>query len=145
MIRKPSIDRDFLLRHVTALDPIKRKRLSWNDFGEKLAWGLASRPRMTLAEIGDRPELIDTPHASAWSAAKKHVHAALTSDDLRYADIQKRLGSARNTSTPILLSTLSMWLAGEMSISISVTRPMVAAMLYAVAHSSDDWEIFRDA
>lgn len=76
--------------------------------------------------------------------AKSRVHAVVASQDPEYHAIRRRLGNLRNPSTPALLSTLGLWLAGMLKISVSVTGPLVAVMLYSVAEADGDWEVLRD-
>ncbi len=81
------------------------------------------------------------PEATYWGMVKELVHSVVASQDPTYAGIRKRLGDLQKPSTPLLLSTLSLWLAGILGISTSVTGPLVAAMLFGVAEAGGDWDI----
>lgn len=136
------VDTAFLLRQVSALVHVKRKRRTWNEFGEKLIEDyLSSSPkvRRPMAEM----ESTDASEATCWSIAKELVHSVVASQDPTYGGIRKRLGNLQNPSTPRLLSTLSLWLAGVLGISTSATGPLVAVMLYGVAEAGGDWEALR--
>jgi hypothetical protein len=44
-----------------------------------------------------------------------------------------------------LLSTLSLWMAGTLGVSITAMRPMLATMLYGVAATGGDWDILLES
>ena len=76
--------------------------------------------------------------------AKSVVHEVLVRRNPQYDRIRQRLGNLNEPSTPRLLSTLSLWLAGEMEISVSVTVPLVAVMLYAAAQAGGTWDVLME-
>lgn len=76
--------------------------------------------------------------------AKSLVYAVLASRDPQHDAIRQRLGNLQEPSTPRLLSTLSLWLAGKMGISVSVTVPLVAVMLYAAAEAGGTWDVLGE-
>jgi hypothetical protein len=43
-----------------------------------------------------------------------------------------------------MLSDLSLWLAGEMKISISATKRLVAVMLLGVSEANGDWNVLAE-
>ena len=134
------IDTDFLLRQVAGLVQVKRKRRTWGEFGDKVVreyHGQASR--VQPGRNGIEAEVVT--ESSEWGLAKELVHAVMANRDPRHDAIRKRLGNLQEPSTPRLLSTLSLWLAGVLGISTSATGPMVAAMLYAVGVADGDWEV----
>jgi len=49
--------------------------------------------------------------------------------------------SFQQPSISILWSTLGLWLAGVLGIPVSVTKPLVAVMLYAAAEAGGDWQV----
>ncbi|MDB6080675.1 MAG: hypothetical protein JWO82_4422, partial [Akkermansiaceae bacterium] len=59
-------------------------------------------------------------------------------------DIRKRLVGAGDSSTLYVLSTLSLWLAGAMGMSVSVTTPVVATLLYAIATSPAEFGVLLE-
>jgi len=140
---KVQINVEFLLHKVPELSHVKQNRLTWNEFGVR---------------IDEHLQLIQVPNRSArgqaqsatltepsdWSRAKALVRAALVSRDPTYEPMQKRLIQFEDSSTAALLSTLSLWVAGELGISVTFTQPMVAVMLYAAARSSSNWSILLD-
>lgn len=134
------VDTAFLLRQVSALVQVKRRRRTWNEFGEKVIEDyLSSSPKVRRPMTG--AESAAGPEAIYWGMAKELVHSVVASQDPTYGGIRKRLGNLPTQSTPRLLSTLSLWLAGVLGISTSVTGPLVAAMLLGVAEAGGDWEI----
>lgn len=134
------IDTRFLLRQVPSLAQVRRKHRTWNDYGEKLVRELQV-PTPTVRTMTGMP---DPGDASEWSYAKQLIHGVLATRQPEYDAIRKRLGDLQATSTPNLLSTLGLWLAGVLGMSVSVTKPMVAVMLYAVAEASGDWKILNN-
>ena len=139
------IDTECLLRQVSKLDQVRKRQISWNEFGEKVARDFKVPPE-TFRIICDEQESSDAaeslPEPSKWSRAKNLIHGVFTRADPHHSAIRKRLGLS-NPSTSLLLQTLSLWLAGELGLSVTGTRPMVAVILYAVATSPTDWEILR--
>jgi len=134
------IDAGFLLRQFPSLVQIRRKHRTWDDYGHKLASEMEV-PARTVRAMADQPEI---KKPSEWPRAKQLIHGVLATRDSEYAAIRKRLGDLEKTSTPLLFSTLGMWLAGALGMSISVTNPMVAVMLFAVAEADGDWDILVD-
>jgi hypothetical protein len=90
--------------------------------------------RAAVAEAGSRAD-------SKWLDAKRLMYEILATGKTEHQPNRKRLGDLQKISTPILLSTLGLWLAGMLGISVSVTKPMVAVILFAVAEAGDDWDI----
>ena len=82
--------------------------------------------------------------AARWRMAKSLVYAVLASRDPQHDAIRQRLGNLQEPSTPRLLSTLSLWLAGKMGISVSATVPLVAVMLYAAAEAGGTWDVLGE-
>ncbi|MEO5915146.1 MAG: hypothetical protein ABIS50_13000 [Luteolibacter sp.] len=134
------IDIRFLLRQVPSLVQVRRKHRTWNDYGEKLVREL----QVPAPTVRTMTHMSDPKDASEWSYAKQLIHAVLATRQPEYDAIRKRLGNLQTTSTPILLSTLGLWLAGALGMSVSVTNPMVAVILLAVSEASGNWEILND-
>ena len=136
------INTAFLLRQVSTLALVKRKRRTWNEFGE-IVFRDFERSSSRVRRTATRVSPVEAPEAINWGLAKELVHAVVASQDPRHEAIRRRLGNLQEPSTPLLLSTLSLWLAGVLGISVSVTGPLVAVMLYAVAEAGGDWGILR--
>ena len=134
------IDIHFLLRQFPSLVQIRRKHRNWNDYGHKLAAEMKV-PAPTVREATDDPA---GSQASKWAQAKQLVHDVLVARESEHGTIRRRLGSLAEISTPFLLSTLGLWLAGALGIPVSVTNPMVAVMLFAVGEAGGDWQILID-
>lgn len=128
-----SIDTAFLLRRYSELSQVERKRRTWNELGEKLLNHFMTHSQPLPTDQGDDP-------THYWSMAKTLVHSVTATRDPEYDAIRTRLGNLINPSTPLLLFTLGLWLAGTMGISTSVTGPMVAVMLHGVAEAAGDWD-----
>ena len=137
------IDLNFLLRQVSALVQVKRRRRTWNELGEAVLRDfMKSSPTARAARHeGDAPV---SREAARWQMAKSVVHEVLVRRNPQYDRIRQRLGNLNEPSTPRLLSTLSLWLAGEMEISVSVTVPLVAVMLYAAAQAGGTWDVLME-
>jgi hypothetical protein len=131
---KLKIDVDFLLREVSSLRHVKKQRITWNEYGEKIATDFpATAPGLRL--IDDDFDYVVSAPAPHWKTAKQIIHEVFAANDPKYDDIRKRLWNSHNPSNQFLLSTLSIWLSGVIGFSVSITRPMVAAMLYGIATS----------
>jgi hypothetical protein len=140
---KVQIDTEFLLQKVSELIQVKQNRLNWNEFGERIA-GPHHVPQIPTRSARDQAKSATPPEPSDWCRAKELVHAVLASRDPKYEPIRTRLLHFDNPSTATLLSTLSLWVAGKLRLSVTIAQPMVAVMLYAVAKSSGNWHILRD-
>jgi hypothetical protein len=64
--------------------------------------------------------------------------------DQEHEPVRKRLGDFKNPSTAALFSTLSLYLAGKLGLSLTITQPMLAVMLYAVHGASGNWNVLLD-
>ena len=96
-----------------------------------------------LRRTSTRVNPTEAPEAIYWRMVKELVHAVVELREARHDEIRKRLGNLQEPSTPRLWATLTLWLAGVLGISTSVTGPLVAAMLYGVAEAGGDWKILR--
>jgi hypothetical protein len=138
------IDVEFLLRWDSRLARVGGA-LTWNQLGARIAQAYQNSRPLTRLDVGDQPDTTTTSSEPAhWLRGKHLVHAVLLSRDPYFSSIRKRLGSFKNLSTPELLFTLSLWLAGQLKLSVSATQPMVAVMLYAVARAGGNWAILQD-
>ena len=137
------IDIDFLLRQVASLVQVKRRRRTWNELGEAVLRDfMKSYPlARVVRHDGDAPVSREAAH---WRMAKSLMHEVLATQNPQHDAIRKRLGNLQEPSTPRLLSTLGLWLAGMLGISVSVTGPLVAVMLYGVAEAGGDWDALGD-
>ncbi len=141
MTTRTPIDTRFLLRQVSSLNKVREHEQTWDEFGD----GLARLKQWPPSPVHLMDRLPEDPAASAtWNMAKELVHGVITSEDPKNVAIRRRLGDLSQPSTPRLLTTLSLWLAGVLGLSVSKTSPMVATMLYAVAKSPDDWDVLRN-
>lgn len=117
---------EFLLRLMPDLEAVRRRTRGWDDFGEKIT---TQKERYRGKTSTDE---------SLWIRAKRVVHTAMTNSDAIHAAIRTRVHLSPKVSA-FVLAELSLWLAGELGVSISVTKRLVAAMLIGVAESKGDW------
>ena len=137
------IDPQFLMRQMPALAEIKRKRMDWNELGEKIIREYQPRPQWHRSKA-NRPEDPHTTAGECWLRAKELLHNIMATGDPRNAPVRKRLGDFKKPSTAALFSTLSLYIAGKLGISLTITQPLLAVMLYAVHESSGNWDILLD-
>lgn len=118
---------EFLLRLMPGLEAVRGKTRGWDAFGVIVStqmerdWGIPQGAGQSL-----------------WLRAKQVVHSAMTGSDARHEAIQARIRRSPEISA-IMLADLSLWLAGEMGVSISVTKRLVAVMLIGLAESKGAW------
>lgn len=123
---------DFLTLSMPELVPVRNRRGDWKKFGEAMAarmerdWGLSQ-----------------TKEASLWNRARLAVHEAITGNDPKHAAIRLRLRKSPAISN-VMLADLSLWLAGEMKTSVSVTKRLVAVMLLGVSEAKGDWNVLGE-
>lgn len=139
------IDTECLLRQISSLNQVRNQHFTWDEFGEKLARDFGVSPEK-FRVMSDDQVSCEAPASSSepskWSRAKGLVHRVFTREDPSQLAIRKRLVLS-NPSTSLLLQHLSLWLAGELGLSVTATRPMVAVILYAVAKSPTGWDILQ--
>jgi len=73
-----------------------------------------------------------------WSAARNALYALFCTRSPELAEIRKWLKDSPPITTQLLLSTLSLWLAGHLGKSVTVTTPLVAAVLLGIARDGMD-------
>lgn len=115
------------------LDVVRKRPGGWNLFGEKIA--------LQMERDGWGKPNKDAP---LWHRAKITVHEAITGNHAEHSHIRNRVLGSRSVSA-MQLSDLSLWLAGKLNISISVTKRLVALMLIGVAEAEGDWGILGDS
>jgi hypothetical protein len=79
-----------------------------------------------------------------WDRAKFTVHEAITGNQPEHSYIRNRVLASKSISA-MLHSDLSLWLAGKLSISIAVTKRLVALMLVGVAEAKGDWNVLDES
>ncbi len=131
------IDTRYLLSHFPALIQIRRKQRTWSDFGSSLIRELQN-PTHANRSRNKNPE---AEELSEWEMAKQLIYGVLATHDSQYDGIRRRLGNFKTLSTASILSVLSIWLAGVLGVSVTVTKPMVAVILFAVAEAAGDWNV----
>jgi hypothetical protein len=124
------IDTGFILRQEPRLIRVKRRQCSWDAFGEQVIRDFLQPRIPAIRNV--------TGEFAEWEFAKELVHAVLASSSPEHDGIRKRLGNPETASTPLLFSTLSLWLAGVLKISVTLTMPMTAAILYGIGEADGD-------
>ncbi len=139
----PPIDRVYLLKKVSGLMEVKARRRTWNEFGQRL-----EREALPVQRAYHLvPELTDPGDGGAsplWQEAKELVFAVMASGEAEFESIRKRIAPSSPQPTPLLLSTLGVWLAGRLGVSVTITGPMTAAILYGVAESPAGWDVLLE-
>lgn len=122
-----SIDTGYLFRKFPDLAKLLRDGCHPDDVGE--AWltrarGAVSRQQSRNPRLGAEAD---------WAQAKETLERILHTDHPDFEGIRSRLFSRPGISTPELVSTLSLWLAGHLGLSLTMVTPLVALMLYETA------------
>jgi hypothetical protein len=135
------IDIRYLTQQLPSLVSVERKRRTWDEHGAKVTLEALSGKR-PLSQAGRG---LSGKEDLTWNRAKALAHAVIISNKPEYSAIRKQLGDWRNRSTAALLSTLSLWMAGTLGVSITAMRPMLATMLYGVAATGGDWDVLLES
>lgn len=129
--RDLSIDTSYLLRKFPDLARLLHQGHHPDEVGE--AWltrarRAASRQQSQSRHYGGEED---------WPQAKAVLHQVLLTDDPDFHVIRDLLFSRPDIQTPALVSTLSLWLAGHLGLSLTMVTPLVAVMLYDIASGRD--------
>jgi len=127
--RHLTIDQDYLLRKFPDLSLLLRRGYDPDEVGQ--AWLTRARraaPRQHT-QLGAEED---------WAQAKEVLHQVLHTDNPEYQVIRGLLFSRPGIKTPALVSTLSLWLAGHLGLSLTVVTPLVAVILYASAIAKEN-------
>lgn len=143
------IDPAFLQRKFPEIARLARQGEPWDQIGVAMLRGVqrsGSRQRGATIGAGSgtgfRSSLAAGPE-SEWAAAKSALHQLFCSDSEDLREIRQRLGDSAASATPLLLATLSLWLAGHSGKSVTRTTPLVATVLLGMA--LDEENIWRDS
>lgn len=125
--RHLSIEVDYLLRKFPDLALLLRRGYHPDDVGQ--AWltrarQAASRQQSKRRHIGVEED---------WEEAKAVLHQVLHTDNPDFQVIRGLLFDRPGIKTPVLVSTLSLWLAGHLGLSLTMVTPLVAVILYEIA------------
>jgi hypothetical protein len=137
------LDSMFLMRQLPALSEVKHKRVGWNDLGARITREYQPKPPRNRPKAS-HPDETGSPAGECWRRAKNLLHNIMATSDPENAPVRKRLGDFKNPSTAALFSTLSLYLAGKLGLSLTITQPMLAVMLYAVHGASGNWNVLLD-
>jgi len=137
------IDMAYLLKKVRGLADVKARRRTWNEVGQRL--------ELEVMPVQRAYHLVPPPVArgkwgapSLWQEAKELVFAVMASGEPEFEAIRGRIRRGSSPTTQLLLSTLDVWLAGRLGVSVTITSQMAAVMLYAVSESPAGWKILLD-
>jgi len=125
--RHLSIEVDYLLRKFPDLALLLRRGYDPDDVGQ--AWlnrarRAAPRQQSQRRHIGAEED---------WEQAKSVLHQVLHTENPDFQVIRGLLFARPGIQTPVLVSTLSLWLAGHLGLSLTMVTPLVAVMLYEIA------------
>ena len=73
-----------------------------------------------------------------WEQAKQVLHQVLHTENPDFHVIRGLLFARPEVKTPVLMSTLSLWLAGHLGLSLTMVTPLVAVMLYEIGTAEGD-------
>jgi len=125
--RHLSIDRAYLLRKFPDLALLIRRGYHPDEVGQ--AW--LNRARQTASRQQSQRRHIAAEED--WAQAKEVLHQVLHTDNPDFQDIRRLLFARPEVKTPVLMSTLSLWLAGHLGLSLTMVTPLVGVMLYEIA------------
>lgn len=119
---------EFFVRIMPDLDRVRRSSGEWDLYGSKVADEAAGDANHPRSEI------------SLWDSTKRLLFELAEGTDARHSATRNRMRSS-GPANRVLFSELSLWLAGELKISITVTKRLVAAALIGVASADGDWKV----
>lgn len=117
---------EFLVRMIPDLDRVRKHEGEWNHYGQKIA--------------NEAAEDLPKSQISLWDSTKRILLEVAEGTDPRYSDIRERINRS-GPASQVPFSELSLWLAGELKISVTVTKRLVAAALIGVASARGDWKV----
>ena len=122
-----SIDEAYLLRKFPDLALLLRRGYPPDEVGQ--AWlnrarRAAPRQQSQRRQTGAEEDL---------EQAKAVLHQVLHTDNPDFQVIRGILFARPDVKTPVLVSTLSLWLAGHLGLSLGMVTPLVAVMLYEIS------------
>ncbi|MCW1926143.1 hypothetical protein OKA05_26530 [Luteolibacter arcticus] len=129
--RTVSIDASFLLRKFPDLARLLRQGYDPDEVGQ--AWMNQARRTASRQQSQRRSHGAEED----WEQAKAVLHQVLHTDDPNFNVIRGLLFARPDIQTPVLVSTLSLWLAGHLGLSLTMATPLVAVMLYEIATAQD--------
>ena len=127
-----NIDCQFLRRKFPQLARLEKMGISLEGMGETMVReverGSSRQQIRTGAFSGAAPSpLVD------WRLGSAAIIGLLSSEAQAAQATRDRLPPSSTATTPLLLTTLSLWLAGHLRKSVTLTTPLVAAILLATA------------
>lgn len=121
-----SIDEAYLLRRYPELARLIRQGYDPDEVGQ--AW------LNRAAQNASRQQFQRKASAEEeWDQAKDVIHQVLHTDNPEFHVVRGLLFARPGITTPVLVSTLSLWLAGHLGLSLSIVTPLVAVILYEIA------------
>lgn len=130
------------MRQLPSLSDVQRERIGWDQLGAKIIHEYQPKPQKNRRAAGPREER-KSPAVEIWQEAKELLHNIMATNDPEHAMVRKRLHDLKNPSTAALFSTLSLYLSGKLGISLTITQPLLAVMLFAVHEASGNWDVLR--
>jgi hypothetical protein len=142
------INLEFLMRQLPVLAEVKRNRVTWDELGANITRKSQTKPatriRRKTKSLKEDAVPLTAPAAECWPQAKELLHRIMATVDTENEPVRKRLRDFNDPSTAALFSTLSLYLAGKLGVSLSLSQPLLAVMLYAVHQASGNWDVLLD-
>ena len=135
------IDSPFLLKKFPEIARMVKLGATWDEIGLAMLRGFQRFGSRQQSAVRPRRGSPATPEAQ-WAAAKS-ILRRLFHDDVStdFDDIRKRLSDSSIATTPLLLATVSLWLAGYLRKPVTMTTPVVATLLLGMARDGEAvWE-----
>lgn len=135
----PRIDVSFLFGKFPDLALLERQGFHLDAIGNELV----RRRQGKQARQKREPEVSDPKSSTElldWSRIKAALHQIICTSSQDFEEIRGRLRNHAGATTPHLLATLSLWLAGFLGMSIATASPLVATVLLGIARGGvDGW------
>jgi hypothetical protein len=125
--RHLSLDEGYLLRKFPDLASLLRAGYHPDEVGQ--AW--LNRARRTASRQQSQRRHLGAEED--WEQAKEVINQVLHTDNPEFHVIRGLLFARPEVKTPVLMSTLSLWLAGHLGLSLTMVTPLVGVMLYEIA------------
>lgn len=133
----PRIDVAYLFGKFPDLALLERQGMGLDAIGNELVRRKLhkhSRKHKSARAAGSETDLQE------WVRTKEALREVFCTDNPGFNEIRKRLREHSGALTPHLLSTLSLWLAGFLGMSLTTATPLVATVLFGIArHGVEGW------
>lgn len=135
------IDPLFLQKKFPDIAKLAKQGEPWDHIGIAMLRGFhrSGSRQQTVSRFRRGPAV--TPE-SEWTTAKTALRRLFFGEGEDLRDIRKRLSDSTISTTPHLLATLSLWLAGHLGKPVTMTTPLVATILLGLVLDGEN--VWRD-